>query len=323
MIILAGTEDDIPEILSLYQLALGNADGLRTEAYWRWKHIQNPFGASPILLARDNGKLVGMRAFLKWRFRFQGNSFLAFRAVDTATHPDYRGKGIFTKLTMALVDQIQSGEPALIFNTPNNQSKPGYLKMGWKEFGKTKLQVKINPLNIIMNRISLPTTPLVSLNWDELEIEQILSSWSKAHNHVVTTQYSMEYLRWRYKQVPAVFYLSKRTTRGDCSAVFLYRVKKSRGFQELRINEIFYTGSMVTSLLKSSINELNEMHRPDVITILADNSSVVAQALPFGFFKAEAQGLTITYRKVNDDKLVGWAQNPDTWYFSAGTLELF
>src|SRR5690606_24306476 len=55
----------------------------------------------------------------------------AFRPVDTVTHPSWRGRGLFSKLTKFAIKQIDSGDRMLIFNTPNENSLPGYEKMGW------------------------------------------------------------------------------------------------------------------------------------------------------------------------------------------------
>ena len=67
--------------------------------------------------------------------------YRCLRAVDTATHPEHQGKGIFKKLTLQLIDEAAKQGYDFIFNTPNAQSTPGYLKMGWKRWGKVPLWI--------------------------------------------------------------------------------------------------------------------------------------------------------------------------------------
>src|SRR5688572_23337100 len=98
------TDSDIPEIIALLKISLGESLMPKSERYWRWKHIENPFGRSPVILCWDEGKLVGVRAFMRWEWISEGQLYRAVRAVDTATHPDYQGKGIFKKLTLSLVE---------------------------------------------------------------------------------------------------------------------------------------------------------------------------------------------------------------------------
>ncbi len=59
----------------------------------------------------------------------------AVRAVDTATHPDHQGRGIFSTLTPTRSRRCGS-RADLVFNTPNEKSLPGYLKMGWQIVGQ-------------------------------------------------------------------------------------------------------------------------------------------------------------------------------------------
>ena len=69
-------------------------------------------------------------------FRRGGSTLHAVRAVDTATHPDHQGRGLFTALTMHALEACRAEGVAFVFNTPNAQSRPGYLKMGWREVGR-------------------------------------------------------------------------------------------------------------------------------------------------------------------------------------------
>jgi hypothetical protein len=66
----------------------------------------------------------------------------AVRAVDTATHPDHRGRGLFTALTTAAVHTCRDEAVSLVFNTPNDQSRPGYLTMGWRVVGRLPVAVR-------------------------------------------------------------------------------------------------------------------------------------------------------------------------------------
>src|SRR5688572_13844447 len=94
------TELDIPIIVDLLKLSLGESLMPKSEAYWRWKHVENPFGASPVLLCFEDDMLIGVRAFMRWQWFHNGKIQTAVRAVDTATHPAHQGKGIFKKLTL-------------------------------------------------------------------------------------------------------------------------------------------------------------------------------------------------------------------------------
>ena len=90
---------DFSGVLALARRALGWTDD--DARFLDWKHLENPFGASLMWVALDGERIVGFRAFLRWEFNTpEGRTVIAARAVDTATDPDYQGRGIFTRLTL-------------------------------------------------------------------------------------------------------------------------------------------------------------------------------------------------------------------------------
>lgn len=136
---------DRPAVIELCRASLGWRAGDPNEAFFAWKHDQNPFGPSPAWVAEaPGGRLVGLRVFLRWRFRRpDGTTFRAVRAVDTATHPEFQGRGIFTRLTLGALPELAGDGVECVFNTPNDQSRPGYLKMGWRVVGRVPVAVRV------------------------------------------------------------------------------------------------------------------------------------------------------------------------------------
>src|SRR5205823_70862 len=104
---------------------------------------RNPFGASPAWVALDGDRVIGFRTFMRWEFGHAGRVYRAVRAVDTATHPEYQGRGIFSQLTRAGLDAMHNDGVDYVFNTPNEQSRPGYLKMGWHLVGRLPVSVRV------------------------------------------------------------------------------------------------------------------------------------------------------------------------------------
>ncbi len=137
-------DGDVAEILDVFRAALGETPVLkRTPELFAWKHLDNPFGRSIILLAESGGRLAGVRAFMRWELATpDGRTLRCVRAVDTATHPAYLRRGIFKRLTMEAIDVATGDGVDLIFNTPNVKSGAGYLKMGWSVVGPIGIMVR-------------------------------------------------------------------------------------------------------------------------------------------------------------------------------------
>ena len=98
---------DEPAVLDLLRTSMpGDARRWSNAAVWRWKHVDNPFGRSLVLLARDDatGRITGLRAFMAWQYLVGGTPTLAYRPVDTATDPSCRRMGIFSRLTLQALE---------------------------------------------------------------------------------------------------------------------------------------------------------------------------------------------------------------------------
>jgi GNAT superfamily N-acetyltransferase len=134
--VVRGLDEHDDVVLPLLAASLGWSDDDRYRAFFEWKHRRNPFGSSPTWVALDEGRLVGFRTLLRWEFTRGDEVVTAVRAVDTATDPDHQGRGIFRRLTLRAVDELRDEGVGFVFNTPNDQSRPGYLKMGWVVVGR-------------------------------------------------------------------------------------------------------------------------------------------------------------------------------------------
>jgi hypothetical protein len=304
-------------------MSLGEEGGIPEANFWQWKHEQNPFGVSPTLLAWDGDTLVGLRTFLSWQFR-QGEELIqAYRAVDTATHRDYRGQGIFKTLTLGLINQLKMGTPSLIFNTPNQQSKPGYLKMGWQEFGKTPLWVRWQPTYLLRNRFVKVKNEGEQSSW-----QTVVDNWPiiepafrQLTRELITTHYSLAYLQWRYRDIPDFIYQWRIEGADQDRALVFYRMKSFGGLRELRVTDVFFS-SKDGGAVKKAVKHLIDQHKPDVVTVLCDERGLLRGMLPFGFIPIQRAGLSITYREINDASLTALAKQRAKWFFTSGSIEL-
>ena len=57
--------------------------------------------------------------------------------------PAHQGRGIFRRLTMTAVEELTAEGVDFVFNTPNDNSRPGYLRMGWSTVGRLPLVARV------------------------------------------------------------------------------------------------------------------------------------------------------------------------------------
>lgn len=309
MIIRNGTERDIPEIIDLLRVSLGEKLIPKSEALWRWKHLSNPFGKSPVLLAEEEGRIVGVRAFMNWGFSQNGQPLKGQRAVDTAVHPDFQGRGIFSKLTQKLVDKSRLEGVDFIFNTPNSYSTPGYLKLGWEKWARLPIKIRPTPWSKLFGKGEKPEMP-ENLHSIFEKVEK-----SQATMGQVETHCTKEYLKWRYLDCPILEYGFAYEAE---SHLLIYRTKDGKWGKELRVCDLFLLSNPSQEKLINHLNHLEKWHQSTFTSISGLLEAEVFKLLK-GFLPPLAIGPQITLRDLSPEL------NPMNlpWAWSLGDLEVF
>jgi GNAT superfamily N-acetyltransferase len=232
-------DEDALSVNELLTVSLGNGPaGERSAEFFRWKHLSNPFGRSFMLVAEADGRIVGFRALMRWRFRARSGAINAVRAVDTATHPDHQRRGIFSLLTEEALRALR-GEVDLVFNTPNEKSLPGYLKLGWHLIEQIRPSVRVRkPLRVARGVRTLRVLEAGSRSWERpvdgepaasvLRDDQALSLIAAAAQEEdrFHTPRDVAFLRWRYGAAPHLDYWAVRVERaGSLQGLALFRVR--------------------------------------------------------------------------------------------------
>lgn len=316
MIIREAKDFDISEIVEVLKASLGEQELPLSEEIWNYKHNSNPLGKSLVLVAEENGIIAGVRAFMCWKWQYLDKTYLSYRAVDTATHPDFQGRGIFKKLTLEAVKKGKELSYNFVFNTPNDQSRPGYLKMGWKEVGK--IQVALRPaFNSFWKLKDSKREYQVTNTASSMEKIHLCNSWNiqLGFTQKLFTPKSSEFLSWRYENNP----LQKYEVHSSPDLYIAAYIKKSKNIKELRIAECIF---------KDDLNSLNELRR----LIKAWSSKFGAQVITWSpklldlnsLSYRGALGPILTVRELNLNEIdFQLLQVDDNWNYSIGDLELF
>ncbi|MCO5319752.1 MAG: GNAT family N-acetyltransferase, partial [Microthrixaceae bacterium] len=240
-------------MIDLCRASLGWKEGDPNEDFFAWKHDENPFGASPVWLAvAPDGSLAGLRALMRWRFSTPTGPISAVRAVDTATHPDWQGKGIFKRLTLGALNELEADGLDVVFNTPNDQSRPGYLKMGWSQVGRVPVSVRVrSPLalgNLTGARAAaemwsetvdtgIPAATLLRDTDGVAELLQASAMGSRGNTSLIATDRSPEYLRWRYSLAP-LHYRALALGSSLADGMVVFRVRRRGTATELTVCDV-------------------------------------------------------------------------------------
>jgi GNAT superfamily N-acetyltransferase len=322
-------EEDEAEVLDLLTASLGGGPaGRRPAEFFRWKHLANPFGRSLMLVAAADGRIVGLRAFLRWRFRAGDRTVEAVRAVDTATGPEFRGRGVFSTLTRAALREVR-GSADFVFNTPNEQSLPGYLKMGWRVVGRVPVSIRVRrPVSFARHlagsrtRASRPAVkaPSAAEVLAEPGLGDLLERAERWEG--ISTPRTPEYLRWRYADPSLLDYRAVAVRDdGRIDGVALFRVRPRRRLWEATISEILVPAGDVgrARLLLRAVARAADV---DHLTCSFPRSSTGARAARRSGFVRSPGGVTLVANTLGN-VLEPDLGDPRSWALSLGDVEVF
>ena len=326
---------DEPAVLGLLERALaGGPTGRRSEAFFRWKHVDNPYGPSLAFVAEVDGRLAGFRTFMRWRFAADGGRVRhAVRAVDTATDPAFQGQGIFSRLTRTAIDAIR-GEVDFIFNTPNGNSLPGYLKLGWRRVGD--VPIRLRPVRLVRFARGArqavgdagsrplaspsPFTPAAEALADGEAVAELLAA-AEPSDRQLRTDRTVEYLRWRYGRAPDLAYraVTARDAAG-LSGLAIGRLRTRGPLTEFTLAEVIVRRGdrRAARRLLRTVARAGCDH---VATHLSPDTELEAAGRSSGYLKLPGRGMTLVANPLTEtspDPL-----QPSSWQLSLGDLEVF
>ena len=234
-----------------------------------------------------------------------------------------------------------------IFNTPNQYSMPGYLKMGWLVVGVARPIVRIlhpprfaigmarhcsryrnartYPEDVFIKR---PVSRFADLLESAQAVEALNELLSKSQRITAgagtsTTNRSVDFLRWRYVEHPYINYyvvIAENGSHFDAMAIF--RTNTRFGLREVVITELFLAKPS-EKLAKQVIHEMITRVRADYAVAYFREGSFPRQALrSSGFLSLPGGGMRVT-AKLLDKDLPFDPFTLNSWEFSLGDLELF
>lgn len=98
------------------------------EPYLRWLYRENPAGTVVGFDAWEDGRLAAHYACVPASVRVAGAPRRALLSLNTATHPDFQGRGLFTRLAEQTYARGEALGHHLVYGVANANSTPGFLR---------------------------------------------------------------------------------------------------------------------------------------------------------------------------------------------------
>lgn len=122
----------------------------------KWLYVNNPDGFAVGFDAFEGDELAAHYVCIPTTIRLNGKIEKALLSLNTATHPRYQGKGLFTKLAEMTYQTAADQDFHCVYGVANANSTPGFLrKLGFQLVQPLNAKVGIGRLGIDFQKASI------------------------------------------------------------------------------------------------------------------------------------------------------------------------
>jgi hypothetical protein len=189
-----------------------------SKEFMEWQYYLNPAGTAKSWVAKHEENVIANYTAIPHKLYVNGQLENSWRVQDVITHPDYRGMGLYSKLSDAANKFLQNEDFPVNFTFPNEKSHRAFIRRNWINPNRIPLWVLYKPHKIKDTDISLHTEPISKFTEAD---ESIWNNYRQKIHFAVDR--SANYLNWRYIQNPRGGYLPFRITDGAKSAICIFK----------------------------------------------------------------------------------------------------
>lgn len=263
-----GDEEEIVKLLELVFNGWPQFDLECTSLdHWRWKYLENPFKKHFIVLATADSMIIGANQILPIMIKMSESTFPCVLSADTVVHPDYRGRGVYTKMANKNIsimndsgiklDYFPTSNPILIKSYSKRYETLPFPLSNLVRIRDIKKQLEAMPIeNALFMRLGFQTLKLINdiqntfrrkkitdthINIQEVKsfnssIDQFWDEISEHYKFIVERR--KEFLNWRYCDVNAGGFIVNEAKDDDGFTLGYSAIKINRYLKHYSIGYI-------------------------------------------------------------------------------------
>ena len=344
---------DREQVRELYAACYGrDSDRYPSPAEWDWRY-RNGIYKSTIWLAKWGDRVAAQRPTVIKTVKIGQEYYPAAHFMDVMTHPDFRRRGLFTRLVQWATAAVTEQGAAICYTFPNENSFPGYArKTDWTHVGSLSLFMK--PVNaeallrerirnpVLRNVLALLLRPGLALACREssrgratgVSIRRLLSFderfdafWDQvANDYEVILRRDSRHLNWRYIQRPSVEYAVYAAEEGEQILGFIVvRTRRMFGMNLGLIVELLTLNQderLAQALVATGVQHLVEVGAEAIACVMFDHQPYCQALRREGFIHVPEKLLPRRFyfvaRANRDDPILRKALNRRNWFLTWG-----
>ncbi|MEG1254249.1 GNAT family N-acetyltransferase [Clostridium sp.] len=291
-----------------------------SDEVFRYKNNENPFlkGNPKIYLVIDENKIIGANSFFPIEIIIDGKTYLGVQSGDTMVLSDYRGKGLFKKvISYAIKDLSQSGYDFII-GFANNNSYPGFIKLGFKKVDELKIYKTIinfkciNKVNrsSILKLIAKTNIPNLALNiarntskLKDIYINEIVNIDGEVYKFInkcndgIYINKNLQYNKWKYNNNNKLKLAVYNKNTNEIIAFFI--LNKCQGNSMSILEHYIGDESMFNDIFNTLEIYIYDNYNVSLITVWSLNNSKLDFMEKSYLYGKSAPGIYYIYKNLN------------------------
>lgn len=291
-------------------------------AFWQWRYVEGPYGHGIIRVAMDGDKMVGHFGVIPMKVQFKGNIYPVIFPMTAMTHPEYGGRGIFTRLMSEIYESARRQGFPLVYGFFNQNSYYANVKFGYHDV------IKMNPLK---KRLSFTESDghmadnIASVDVFDTAISQLWNRVKK--DYVAVVPRTSEFLNWRFVKAPGVDYarFAYQDAAGDIFGYVVLKIYTEGKIVRGHIVDLMTIPdeNVAKALVRKSYDYFKAHQVPDVSCWMMEGTSYSRILEEEGFVRHPGMSnfAVMVLDKGNPGLLP--AENASSWFLTMGDSDVY
>ncbi len=317
-----------------------------TAEHYHWK-FESKFSDYPAFeyVAEDTSnsekKIVGYYAALPYKYKTgQAGHATCGMVCDVMTHPDYRGKGLFTGIGKFATNDLKEKKIDFVLGFPvRPEVLPGHLKVGWRVAFKMPMYLRLVGTESILPKkirfMSKFLNPIISLlqfwtysknnnyQTEIVTVNEFLSAgnfsnfnkvWLSEQKNALVK--SVEFLKWRTAAPRSQYFFITLMKDSNLVGYALVRPTILKGIESIAIIDFCVLKNHFSGCRKlhKKIYDFSKFLKKDVVVCMLSAKWVKHYSFRSAFYLPTPYVFSIIIKKLNSGLKDEELFSPDSWH---------
>lgn len=337
-------DGDETQLVALFASVFGHSID---EPHWRWKLNHATPGVPNVLLAMSGDRPVFQYAGIPTSFSMAGKRVEAMVSVDTMTAPDFRRRGLLTRVASDAYARWREAGISFVFGLPNEQWGSRTSALGWLPlFRLQRMLLPLRPEAMLAHRLSLSwlrKLPLATALWNDvfarsptpdpaIEVRSVVDAgpefdalWERCANDArFSVIRDRRWVEWRFLSCPSRRYHLRLAMRGrDPVGYCAWHLVDTGGRRRAFLAELSCLKTEPTAcdtLLAALIRELRVLDAEFIATLAVGGTPAHRWLRGSHFFPGPA--FSVEMVPLSDDLPVDLMRSAEHWALSGAAFDV-